>query len=202
MDLALSDLVDAFARAIEKVDALAPVARSHRSGMPYKPGIGPHTEAQTIKSIMGYLAEADRHHFGSYQLGVPYGDGTRQTCDLCLGSPRQWDWAVEVKMLRLVGDNGKLNDNILMHILSPYPAHRSALTDCTKLVMSKLGRRNAVIIYGYEFPAWPMSPAIDAFQILARKRVYLANAAAAPFNGLIHPVHRQGHVFGWEIQPL
>ena len=28
----------------------------------------------------------------------------------------------EVKMLRLMGDNGKPNDNMLMHILSPYPA--------------------------------------------------------------------------------
>jgi len=27
-----------------------------------------------------------------------------------------------------MGDNGKPNDNMLMHILSPYPAHRSALT--------------------------------------------------------------------------
>jgi hypothetical protein len=34
-----------------------------------------------------------------------------------------WGWAIEVKMLRLMGDNGKLNDNMVMHILSPYPAH-------------------------------------------------------------------------------
>jgi hypothetical protein len=39
-------------------------------------------------------------------------------------------------MLRLMGDNGKPNDNMLMHILSPYPAHRSAVTDCAKLVRS------------------------------------------------------------------
>ncbi len=37
-------------------------------------------------------------------------------------------------MLRLMGDNGKANDNMLMHILSPYPSHRSALTDCEKLL--------------------------------------------------------------------
>lgn len=36
--------------------------------------------------------------------------------------------AVEVKMLWLMGDNGKTNDNMIMYILSPYPAHRSALT--------------------------------------------------------------------------
>lgn len=32
-----------------------------------------------------------------------------------------------------LGDNGKPNDNMIMHILSPYPDHRSALTDCSKL---------------------------------------------------------------------
>ena len=36
------------------------------------------------------------------------------------------EWAIEVKMLRLMGDNGKPNDNMLMHILSPYERHRSA----------------------------------------------------------------------------
>jgi hypothetical protein len=44
--------------------------------------------------------------------------------------------AVEVKMLRLMGDNGKPNDNMLMHILSPYPDDNSALTDCQRLAAS------------------------------------------------------------------
>ena len=41
-------------------------------------------------------------------------------------------------MLRFLGDNGKPNDNILMHVLSPYPQHRSALTDCEKLARSSV----------------------------------------------------------------
>ena len=36
--------------------------------------------------------------------------------------------------LRLKGDNGKPNDNMLMHILSPYPQHRSALTTASSSV--------------------------------------------------------------------
>jgi hypothetical protein len=43
----------------------------------------------------------------------------RRHCDWCLGSPPLWDLAIEAKMLRLFADNGKLNDNMLMHILSP-----------------------------------------------------------------------------------
>jgi hypothetical protein len=151
---------------------------------------------------MTYLADADPQRYGSYRLGVPYGDGTRQTCDLCLGAPVAEEWAIEVKMLRLMGDNGKLNDNMTMHILSPYPAHRSALTDCTKLITSQLGSRKAVLIYGYDYPDWPMDPVINAFEALASRQVKLADSAVASFNGLVHPVHRRGRVFGWQVQQL
>lgn len=58
-------------------------------------------------------------------------------------------------MLRMFGDNGKLNDNMLMHVLSPYPAHRSALTDCQKLVRSALPGRKAIVVFGYGYNDWP-----------------------------------------------
>jgi hypothetical protein len=117
----LADLVMDFAQGIQAVDALAPVASSSRTGASYQPGIGPHTEGQTIKLVMAYLTEADPQRYASYQLGVPYGDGTRQTCDVCLGGPRPWDWAIEVKMLRLMGDNGKLNDNMVQPVAQRLP---------------------------------------------------------------------------------
>jgi hypothetical protein len=41
---------------------------------------------------------------------------------------------------------------MLMHILSPYPNDRSALTDCIKLAASNLPGRKAVIIYGLTTP--------------------------------------------------
>jgi hypothetical protein len=191
-----------FARGIQAVDSLAPVARSSRTGASYQPGIGPHTEAQTIKLVIANLGDTDPQRYASYRLGVPYADGTRQACDVCLDGPEPWEWAIEVKMLRLMGDNGKLNDNMVMHILSPYGAHRSALTDCTKLTASQLGTHKAIVIYGYDYPDWPMDPAIDAFQALAGREVKLADSAEASFDGLIHPVHRRGRVFGWQVQPL
>ncbi|MEW6181107.1 MAG: hypothetical protein AB1522_14420 [Chloroflexota bacterium] len=43
-----------------------------------------------------------------------------------------------------------MNDNTLMHILSAYPAHRSALNDCVKLSESILAPNKAILIYGYE----------------------------------------------------
>jgi hypothetical protein len=200
--LLLTDLVTDFAQGTEAVDALAPAASSARSGAFYQPGIGPHTEAQTIKLVMAHLAGADPPRYSAYKLGVPYADGTRQACDVCLGGPAPWEWAIEVKMLRLMGDNGKLNDNMVMHILSPYPEHRSALTDCTKLAAAQLGERKAIVIYGYDYPGWPMDPAIEAFETLASQKVKLASRAVASFDGLIHPVHQRGRVFGWQVEPL
>ena len=45
-------------------------------------------------------------------------------------------WAIEVKMHRCMGDNGKPNGNMLLQLLSPSPAHRKAVTDSAKLVQS------------------------------------------------------------------
>jgi hypothetical protein len=105
-------------------------------------------------------------------------------------------------MLRFMGDNGKPNDNMLMRILSPYPKHRSALTDCQKLVGSGFEQPHAVLIYGYDYDDWPMELAVEAFEQLARYRVQLGPRHLAGFDGLIHPVHQRGGVFVWEISSL
>ena len=122
------------------------------------------------------MAELKRSRPGRYagklQTGVAYSAG-RQKCNLCIGEATEWDWAVEIKMLRLMGDNGKPNDNMLMHILSPYPGDRSALTDCVKLLESGLSGRKAVVIYGFDYPTLPMDPAIEAFETLAHRWVTL-----------------------------
>lgn len=102
-------------------------------------------------------------------------------------------------MLRLMGDNGKPNDNMLMHILSPYSGDRSALTDCVKLAESGLPGRKAVVIYGFDYPTLAMDPAIEAFEVLANRWVHLGPRSVAAYEELVHPVHLAGRVFGWEI---
>ena len=85
-------------------------------------------------------------------------------------------------MLRLLGDNGKLNDNMLMHVLSPYLAHRSALTDCEKLVRSGMPGRKAIVIFGFDYDDWPMDPAIEAFETLASQRVAQGDQHVAAYD--------------------
>jgi hypothetical protein len=161
-------------------------------------GIGPHTEDQTIRLVADELVMIEAA-YAAQTFDVPYPAGSRQRCDWCLGSPPSWEWAIEVKMLRLFGDNGKLNDNMLMHVLSPYPAHRSALTDCAKLAASGLAGRKAILIFGYDYDGWAMDPAIEAFETLAAERVLIGDRCEAVYEHLIHPVHQRGRVFAWEV---
>jgi hypothetical protein len=194
----LAQLVDDFAEAIQLADARGPQARNSRSGISYMPGMGPHSEAETLELVVTELSKRNLAYV-PHSFGVPYPGATRQRCDWCLGSAPCWEWAIEAKMLRMFGDNGKLNDNMLMHILSPYAAHRSALTDCTKLAASALDARKALLIFGYDYDGWPMEPAIEAFEVLASRRVDLSQRHRATYDHLLHPVHQRGHVYAWEI---
>lgn len=197
----LGQFVRDFATAIEAADGRRPQATNARSKVTFQPGIGPHSEAQTIALVGAELESlVPSRYAGSLRYGVPYPEAPRQKCDVCLVDHDQVMWAVEVKMLRILGDNGKANDNILMHILSPYPSHRSALTDCDKLAGSSLGQNKAILIYGYDAVAWPLEPAIDAFEVLASGRARLGPRHSAKFGDLIHPVHSSGQVLAWQLQ--
>jgi hypothetical protein len=121
-ELNLEGLVADFALGMEKADAKRPQQISTRSGKAYQPGLGPHTEARTIDLVMAELETTRPDVYGEHATGVPCpGVSPIKRRDLVVGG-----WAVEAKMLRIMGDNGKPNDNMLMHILSPYPQHRSA----------------------------------------------------------------------------
>jgi hypothetical protein len=137
--------------------------------------------------------------YENVKFGVPYPSAPRQRCDLCLMSRDGDTWVVEVKLLRFRGDNAQPNDNMLMHILSPYPAHRSALTDCDKLLASGFVARKAILIYGFDDDEWPLVPAIEAFEQLARNRVSLSPRSTAQSGALCHPVHKNASVHAWEL---
>jgi hypothetical protein len=190
----LERMVIDVAKAVENADARGPQAMASRTERTYQPGIGPHSESATLGLVVQELVRLDSS-YAAHAFGVPYPDSPRQRCDWCLGSPPVWDWAIEAKLLRLLGDNGKLNDNMLMHLLSPYIAHRSAL----KLAPSRVADRKAIMIIGYEYDDWPIAPAVEAFEALARDRVELGDRHVAAFNGLIHPVHRRGAVIAWRV---
>lgn len=199
MHFGLAELTVEFASALKAVDARNPQAQSIRSKKCYKPGIGPHSESAAISLILREMA-VKQNKYNQYVTSVRY-PGTKQKCDICFGNASAWEWAIEVKLLRLMGDNNKTNDHMLMHLLSPYADHRSALTDLEKLCKWNEPKHKAIMIYGFDYKRWPLEPAVAAFETLARSRVRLSERFSCSFADLIHPVHTAGAVIAWEILP-
>ena len=137
--------------------------------------------------------------YGRIETDIPYPNFPRQKCDWKWTTPTNDVFMIEAKMMRLMGDNAKPNDDILTHILSPYPQQRSALTDCQKLIASGFVGTPTILIYGYEYKGYPLEPVIDAFEYLASKSVRLSQRYMNAFSELIHPVHRAGAVYAWTI---
>lgn len=194
----LERLTRDLALAVATVDARRPVAVNKRSGVAFEPGLGPHSEAETFALILAEVKRADPQWLLELAYSVSYPATKRQRCDARL-TTAEGDLFVEGKLLRLKGDNGKPNDNMLMHILSPYPQHRSALTDCIKLTASGFPGSTAVVIVGYGYPDMPLEPAIEAFETLAGTMARLGKRHEASFSGLCHRVHCEGKVIAWQV---
>jgi len=192
----LSVFVADFASALKTADSKRPQAANLRSGKTFRPGIGPHSEDAAIRLIVDELKQIKPTLYQGLHTGAAY-PHSKQKCDLALGDPPLW--AIEVKMARFSGDNGKPDDTSVKDIVSPYENDRSAVTDCKKLCVAGFPGRTAVLIYGFDDERRPLPPIIDAFEALARTQVQLGSKHAARFEGLVHPVHASGTVFAWEV---
>jgi hypothetical protein len=193
----LSDFVMAFAKAFNAADARGPTAVSPRSGRVYQPGIGPHPEDRAVDLIVAELAVMRSDWLIALRQCYP---GSRQTCDLLWGDPPEW--AIEIKMFRPNGDNGKPDDTAIKDILSPFASDRSAVSDCRKIAESDIAPHRSILIYGFDDARKPLRDMIAAFETLAQTRVWLGPRHEAPIGPLVHPVHQGGAVFAWEVRPL
>ncbi|MCG3201555.1 MAG: hypothetical protein NFCOHLIN_01425 [Gammaproteobacteria bacterium] len=54
------------------------------------------------------------------------------------------EWAVELKVVRPFGDNGKPAEHWSENVLHPYAGNTSSLGDCLKLLASGLSERKVV----------------------------------------------------------
>ena len=196
MILTLQAIVDAMAVGFRAADGRSPQHIS-RTGRAYRPGIGPHSENAAVTLV---LAEIGTLLPGTpYGQFLPYPNAPRQKCDVWLGKPAEW--AIEVKMARFRGDNGKPDDTAVKDLLSPYASDRSALTDCEKLAVSGFPCRTALLVYGFDYPDRALDPAIDALELLAGATVELGSRVEAVIGDLVHPVHAYGRLFAWEVHP-
>jgi hypothetical protein len=194
--LSLDQVVDDFAEAFKALDATRPQGASRTRV--YQPGIGPLTEADVVNRALRCLqGELQR---SIYQDASPRQyPNSRQQCDLVIPG----EWAIEFKLLRPFGDNGKEAEHWSENVLHPYPGNVSSIGDCIKLMDSEFSERKAIIVFGYEHspPQIDITTATDAFEVIAKLVVDidLGERKSAKFGPLIHPVHQQGKLFGWEV---
>ena len=110
---------------------------------------------------------------------------------------------LEIKLARPFGDNGKVAENWSVNLLHPYPGNMSLLGDCLKLQGLTCQERRGALAIGYEHdrPQIALEPLWRGFELLAVgvMNVRLGARVLARRTDLIHPVHQQVIVAGWEV---
>jgi hypothetical protein len=199
VSLSLSELVSDFADAFKAVDETSPQGASRTRT--YRPGIGPLTEADAVNRALRQFKEGTRSLYYRDASPIRY-PSSRQQCDLVIPE----EWAMEFKLLRPFGDNGAEAEHWSENVLHPYPGNVSSIGDSIKLIESGFTERKAIVIFGYEHspPLIDITIAIDSFEAIAKQVVGIELGArqSAKFGPLIHPVHQQGKVFGWQVLGL
>jgi len=175
------------------LDVMRAILQVDTSGVPFRsfqPGVGPYGEPQLLKLIATYLNQLPK-----YQGSVV----TKRTPDLLI--PQKW--AIEFKIVRPYGDNGKEAENWSVNLLHPYPGHVSTIGDCYKLANLRGSERKAVAVIGYEHlpPRIDLKPLVDSFEAIAKEiaDIRLSQRVEIRHDGLVHPVHQAVRIFAWEV---
>ena len=144
----LEEVTSKIANVLKDFDSTYPVFKN------FNPGIGPFGEPQLVSEISNRLNKE----------GLKA--STHRTPDLKLE-----DYAIEVKIARPFGDNGKVAENWSVNLRHPYEGNVSAIGDIFKLRNYKGAERRAIFVIGYEHstPKIPLEPLILAFEAIARE---------------------------------
>jgi hypothetical protein len=176
-----SQLVKIIADILKKYDAEKPIHKA------FKTGIGPYGEPQIVSIISARLNQA----------GIPA--ITRRTPDLDI----KGDWAIEFKIVRPFGDNGKEAENWTVNLLHPYPGNVSLIGDALKLLQLSNFHHKGLFIIGYEHnPAKiNLDPIIASFELITQNvmKIKLGDRIEEKRIDLVHPEHQVVRCIGWEL---
>jgi len=171
-------------------DSLVEIDTSGKPFRKFKQGVGPYGEPQLLKRISGILNSKNL-----YQGKVE----TRRTPDVLI----KGSWALEFKIVRPFGDNGKQAENWSVNLIHPYRGNVSALGDCVKLLDLNIPEKKAAIVIGYEHDPSKISiqPLVESFEMLAERimKIKLGPRETENRRNLVHPVHQQLTVYAWEV---
>jgi hypothetical protein len=174
-------------------DILDSIVEIDNSRVPFKEfqsGVGPYGEPQLLKLIAQYLNRLLKYHPQVV---------TKRTPDLLIPN----EWAMEFKIARPFGDNGKEAEDWSVNLLHPYPGNVSSIGDCFKLLDLNCFERLSVVVIGYEHstPKINLDPLIESFETISKNvlNLKLSPRIERRHGGLIHPVHQVVRIFSWEV---
>lgn len=180
----LDELVTDVTAALVAIDASRQCFRT------FQAGVGPYGEPQLVKLIAAHLNQLPNYH-GTVS--------TKRYPDLLIPS----EWAVEFKITRPFGDNGKEAENWSVNLLHPYAGNVSTIGDCRKLATYLGLERRAVVVIGYEHvpPKIDLTPLIESFEAISKhvSRITLSPRIETRHDSLVHPVHGSVRVFACEL---
>jgi len=105
---------------------------------------------------------------------------------------------VDARFLTCWGSDGDNDPTAIKDVLSPTQRQERRL-ELSETRRGAPGRRQAVLIYGFDDPQYPLERTIQAFELIARSALgqidcTLGPRHEAPFADLIHPCHKHGMV--------
>ena len=190
----LTKIVNDFADALKTIDSTNPVEGT------FQPGIGPHTEDHSREFILSYLRTQEysrQDYLAAASIQYP---GKREMCDIVIPNK----WAIELKLLRPFGDNGKEAEHWSNKLIHPYYGNKSAVGDALKLLASSFPEKKAIILFSYEHevPIIDVENTIKAFELILTNiySIKLKSRIVAERRNLVHPIFQVLKVIGWELE--
>lgn len=175
----------------ELVSVIADLLKDFDSEYPehktFQPGIGPFGEPQLVREIATRLSKQ----------GI--GAQTHRTPDMDV----QDSWAIEFKIVRPFGNNGREAENWSQNLLHPYEGNVSLIGDAIKLLKLDNYPHKCLFVIGYEHdpPKIELEPLLSSFELISScvMKIAIGERIEAIRNGLVHPIHQVMRCISWEL---
>ena len=176
-----SEIVKTIADILKEFDAEMPIHKA------FRPGIGPFGEPQIVGMIAKRLSAK----------GIAA--QTKRTPDLDI----QHQWAIEFKIVRPYGDNGKEAENWSVNMLHPYAGNVSLIGDAIKLSKLDTYPHKGLFVIGFEHNPAKISldPLLDSFESIAGHvmKIDLGERIEQKREELVHSEHQVVRCIGWQL---
>ena len=154
----LNGIVGRFVEGLLHLDATDNSPRFNKKGERYLAGVKSMPERYVTTQIGDWWKATNPQDFPSptaLKTEVPYLHSPKQSCDYVISTDSHVDpmpeWAIEVKHLSFIGDNGKRNDYAVQKLLSPYRKDGSLIHDIDRLAAEPIAMRKAVLGYAFRY---------------------------------------------------